>query len=71
MKTGWASNRTDPDEDYARRARSLLYKHHPWHGVPIGPAAPALVTCYIEIVPADTVKYELDELTGHLKIDRP
>src|SRR6266700_7760239 len=29
MKTGWASNRTDPDEDYVRRARSLLYKHHP------------------------------------------
>src|ERR1700686_3481489 len=43
----------------------------PWHGVPLGADAPAVVTCYIEIVPTDTVKYELDKLTGHLKIDRP
>src|SRR5437870_1105964 len=50
---------------------SLLFKRHPWHGVPLGPDAPALMTCYIEIVPTDTVKYELDKLTGHLKIDRP
>jgi len=28
-----------------------------------------LVTCYIEIVPTDTVKYESDKLTGHLKIE--
>jgi len=48
-----------------------MYKHHPWHGVPLGAEAPSLVTCYIEIVPTDTVKYELDKLTGHLKIDRP
>jgi inorganic pyrophosphatase len=48
-----------------------MYKHHPWHGVSLGAEAPALVTCYIEIVPTDTVKYELDKVTGHLKIDRP
>jgi inorganic pyrophosphatase len=48
-----------------------MFKHHPWHGVPLGAEAPSLVTCYIEIVPTDTVKYELDKLTGHLKIDRP
>jgi inorganic pyrophosphatase len=48
-----------------------LFKRHPWHGVPLGLEAPHLVTCYIEIVPTDTVKYELDKLTGHLKIDRP
>ena len=48
-----------------------MYKHHPWHGVPLGPEAPALLTCYIEIVPTDTVKFELDKVTGHLKIDRP
>ena len=52
-------------------AHGPLYKHHPWHGVPIGSEAPPLVTCYIEIVPTDTLKYELDNLTGHLKIDRP
>jgi inorganic pyrophosphatase len=60
-----------PDASTSGHAHSLLYKHHPWHGVPLGPAAPALVMCYIEIVPTDAVKYELDKLTGHLKIDRP
>lgn len=49
----------------------LLFQAHPWHGVPIGEAAPEVVTTYIEIVPSDTVKYELDKLTGHLKVDRP
>ena len=51
--------------------RSELFKRHPWHGVHLGADAPGIVTCYIEIVPTDTVKYELDKLTGHLKIDRP
>jgi len=50
---------------------SRLFKSHPWHGVSLGKEAPGLVTCYIEIVPTDTVKYELDKATGHLKIDRP
>jgi inorganic pyrophosphatase len=52
-------------------ALPLLYKRHPWHGVSIGPDAPAKVTAFIEIVPGDTVKYELDKQTGYLKIDRP
>lgn len=46
-------------------------KAHPWHGVPIGSGAPAEVTVFIEIVPRDTVKYEVDKETGYLKIDRP
>ncbi len=46
-------------------------KAHPWHGVPIGENAPAEVTVFIEIVPGDTVKYEVDKGTGYLKIDRP
>jgi len=47
------------------------FKAHPWHGIPIGEQAPALVTAFIEIVPTDTVKYEIDKTTGYLKIDRP
>lgn len=46
-------------------------KAHPWHGVPIGPDTPGEVTVFIEIVPRDTVKYEVDKETGYLKIDRP
>jgi inorganic pyrophosphatase len=30
-----------------------------------------VVTCFIEIVPTDTVKYEIDKPTGYLKVDRP
>ncbi len=52
-------------------ALGLLFKAHPWHGVDAGPSAPAVVTAYIEIVPADTVKYEIDKASGHLKVDRP
>jgi inorganic pyrophosphatase len=46
-------------------------KAHPWHGVEIGGEAPNEVTVFIEIVPGDTVKYEVDKETGYLKIDRP
>lgn len=50
---------------------SLLYRAHPWHGVPIGERAPDIVTAYIEMTPTDPVKYELDKDTGLLKVDRP
>ena len=46
-------------------------KAHPWHGIRSGENAPAEVTVFIEIVPSDTVKYEVDKETGYLKIDRP
>jgi inorganic pyrophosphatase len=49
----------------------VMFKPHPWHGVPIGEKAPELVTCYIEIVPTDSVKYEIEKTTGYLKVDRP
>ena len=49
----------------------LRYKSHPWHGVQIGKEAPELVTAFIEVVPTDTVKYEVDKRTGYLKVDRP
>jgi inorganic pyrophosphatase len=50
---------------------TLMFRAHPWHGVPIGHRAPDSVTAYIEMVPTDTVKYELDKKTGLLKLDRP
>jgi inorganic pyrophosphatase len=44
---------------------------HPWHGVSVGEDAPEIVTCYIEIVPTDTVKFEIDKTSGILTVDRP
>jgi inorganic pyrophosphatase len=48
-----------------------LFKAHPWHGVEPGTVVPAVVNAYIEIVPTDAVKYELDKPSGHLRVDRP
>ncbi len=48
-----------------------VFQAHPWHGVSPGEDAPALVNAYIEIVPTDAVKYELDKASGHLRVDRP
>ena len=48
-----------------------LFQAHPWHGVVPGADAPAAVNAYIEIVPTDAVKYELDKASGHLRVDRP
>jgi inorganic pyrophosphatase len=44
---------------------------HPWHGIPAGEHAPDVVNVFVEIVPTDTVKYEVDKPSGHLKVDRP
>jgi inorganic pyrophosphatase len=57
--------------DSLQKLMGLLFKAHPWHGVSIGEKAPDVVTAYIEIVPTDTVKYEMDKMSGILKIDRP
>ena len=62
------SVRTMPE---VSRLLGLLFKAHPWHGVSVGQDSPSIVTSYIEIVPTDTVKYEIDKPTGILKIDRP
>ncbi|MGI9036810.1 MAG: inorganic pyrophosphatase, partial [Pyrinomonadaceae bacterium] len=53
------------------RLLSLMFQSHPWHGVSAGADAPQMVNTYIEIVPRDVVKYELDKPSGHLRLDRP
>lgn len=63
-----ASNRL---MDPIGKLMGLRYKSHPWHGVEIGEESPEVITCFIEMVPTDTVKYEVDKVTGYLKIDRP
>lgn len=51
--------------------QKMLYRSHPWHGLCLGDQTPDIINCYIEMVPTDTVKYEIDKETGILKIDRP
>lgn len=50
---------------------NMQHKAHPWHGIYPGDKAPAIVTAFIEMVPTDTIKYEIDKTSGYLKIDRP
>jgi inorganic pyrophosphatase len=47
------------------------YQAHPWHGVQVHPQQPNMVNVYVEIVPTDVFKYEIDKESGLLKIDRP
>ena len=47
------------------------WRPHPWHGLDIGPNPPQIVHAYIEITPFDLVKYEVDKVTGYLRVDRP
>ena len=47
------------------------HKAHPWHGIDLGPNCPDEIRAFIEIVPTDTVKYEVDKESGYLSLDRP
>lgn len=47
------------------------WRPHPWHGLSVGLDPPRLVLAYIEITPFDLVKYEVDKVTGYLRVDRP
>ena len=50
---------------------SSNHQVHPWHGISAGKNSPSVVTAFIEVVPTDTVKYEIDKVSGYLQIDRP
>lgn len=59
------------EENGLERLLALMFQAHPWHGITAGEDAPTVVNAYVEIVPTDAVKYELDKTSGHLKVDRP
>lgn len=48
----------------------IMFQAHPWHGVDPGDPA-GVVQVFVELVPTDSVKYELDKPSGHLRLDRP
>jgi len=47
------------------------WRPHPWHGLAPGADPPRMLQAYIEITPFDSVKYEIDKVTGYLRVDRP
>ncbi|KAH9787200.1 Soluble inorganic pyrophosphatase 1 [Citrus sinensis] len=44
---------------------------HPWHDLEIGPGAPNVFNCVVEITKGSKVKYELDKKTGLIKVWGP
>jgi inorganic pyrophosphatase len=49
----------------------IYYRPHPWHGLEVGPDPPELINAYIEITPFDLMKYEVDKVSGYLRVNRP
>lgn len=47
------------------------WRPHPWHGLEIGENSPAVVSAFIEVTSFDAIKYEVDKLTGYMRVDRP
>src|SRR6187200_2000564 len=47
------------------------FRPHPWHGLDAGPEPPEVLNAYIEITPFDMMKYEIDKVSGYLRVDRP
>ena len=49
------------------------WRRHPWHGLRArrDDAPEDVVQVFIEMTPADTVKYELDKNSGFMMVDRP
>src|SRR5687767_15945438 len=47
------------------------FRPHPWHGLDVGHNPPESLNAYIEITPFDTMKYEVDKVSGYLHVDRP
>lgn len=47
------------------------WRPHPWHGLEVGDNPPDVVNAFIEITPFDMIKYEVDKMTGYMRVDRP
>jgi inorganic pyrophosphatase len=52
-------------------AMNQRFTSHPWHGIELGAKSPAIVNAFIEIIPSDGIKYEIDKASGHIMVDRP
>jgi len=48
-----------------------MWRPHPWHGLDVGREPPEVLNAFIEITPFDLMKYEVDKVSGYLRVDRP
>jgi inorganic pyrophosphatase len=61
-----------PKKRAAQRSGPIFqFRPHPWHGLDVGPEPPGVLNAYIEITPFDLMKYEVDKVSGYLRVDRP
>jgi inorganic pyrophosphatase len=56
-----------------RNEKFNRWRRHPWHGLHtrMDDAPEDIVQVYVEMLPTDVVKYELDKSSGFLVVDRP
>lgn len=69
MKIPRSGNKPGP----VTRESALIspYRPHPWHGLETGPEPPEILNAFIELTPFDLMKYEVDKVSGYLRVDRP
>ena len=60
-----------PPKKVSQTAPVSRYRPHPWHGLEVGPEPPEVLNAFIEITPFDLMKYEVDKVSGYLRVDRP
>jgi inorganic pyrophosphatase len=64
-------NRSGSSSAANKRTTISHFRPHPWHGLEVGPEPPGVLNAYIEITPFDLMKYEVDKVSGYLRVDRP
>jgi len=52
-------------------ALNKRYVAHPWHGIEVGEKQPEIINAFVEIIPSDAIKYEVDKDSGYIMVDRP
>ncbi len=67
-----SASQSDPTHiERSHPTRVSRYRPHPWHGLEVGPDPPEILNAYIEITPFDLMKFEVDKISGYLRVDRP
>ena len=65
------TKRTPAPEPVRATSQISHFRPHPWHGLEVGPNPPEVLNAFIEITPFDMMKYEIDKVSGYLRVDRP